>query len=170
MPAPPNPNDPKTSGPQLQPIPEMVGATSAPLYLVETTTHVSLAIHVPTGPALLRADLMPRRVFLNIENITSKVEAPSYEVYLNLPPGAEPEKHPDLRVGSLAMFGLLESSRSSEQHPGNGLTYTLEVTNLFLRLAATQGWDAKNLRVSFVPEPWPGAANVQVGRVSLYFE
>jgi hypothetical protein len=41
---------------------------------------------------------------------------------------------------------------------------------VYARLAATGGWDARNLRVSFVPEPWPAPADVQVGRVSLYFE
>jgi tyrosinase len=170
MQIPPNPKDPEKSGPKVPPVPEMVGATGAPFYLSEAITHITIEMHMPTGPALLRADKTPRRIFLNIENITSAIDAPSYEVYLNLPQGAEPQKHQGLHVGILALFGVIESSRPDGKHPGNGLTYNLEVTGLFHRLAAAKDWDAKNLRVSFVPEPWPIPAKVKVGRVSLYFQ
>lgn len=164
MQTPPNAKDSE----KVRPIPEMVGATSAPFYLGEAPTHITIEMQLPTGPALLRPDTTPRRLFLNIENITSEIDAPSYDLYLNLPPGAELQKHQDLHIGHLAMFGIIESSRSDENHPGNGLSYNLEVTGLLHRLAARRDWDGKELRVSFVPEPWPVAARVQVGRVSVY--
>jgi tyrosinase len=151
-------------------IPEMVAATTAPFFLTETTTHTSLAIHAPTGPALLAPGGTPRRVFLKVENITSESEVPTYEVYLNLPPGAGPGVNRDRRAGNLSMFGLIESSRASETSSGSGLTYSFDVTGVVLRLIATREWDGKTLRVSFVPEPWPGRARAQVGRLSLYFE
>jgi hypothetical protein len=151
-------------------IAEMVAATSAPFYLTETTTTTTLAIHAPTGPALLGPGGMPRRVFLKVENITSETEVPTYEVYLNLPPGAGPELNRDRRAGNLPMFGLIESSRASETSSGSGLTYSFDVTPVVLRLIAARDWDGKALRVSFVPERWPGKARVQVGRLSLYFE
>ena len=160
----------QTPNPKVPPVPEMVGATSAPFYLGKFPTYISLPVHAPTGPALLHADPKLRRVYLSIENITSNERAPSYVVYLNLPPGDEPGKRPDLRAGVLAMFGLEESSRADGEHPGNGLTYSLDVTELFARLAAARDWDARSLRVHFVPRPWDGAVKVQIGRVSLYFE
>src|SRR5262252_9245238 len=49
---------------QSPPIPEMIGATTAPFSLSKGMTHVSLAMHAPTGPAAQRADRTPIRVFL----------------------------------------------------------------------------------------------------------
>ena len=158
------------SGPNVSRIPDIVGATSAPFYLGKEATNISFAIHPPTGPALLRADLTPRRVFLNLENVTSDKMAPSYNVYLNMPPGNVPEKHPDLHVGGFPMFGLVESSRSGPNHTGDGLSFKREVTEVYTRLTASRDWDAKNLRVTFVPKRWDDEVKVQVGRVSLYFE
>jgi len=162
MPTPPIPGVPR--------LPEMVGATSAPIELGKATAHIGFAIGAPSGPTRLLGDALLRRVFLNIENITSDAMAPSYNVYLNVPQGDDPQKHPDLRVGNLALFGLVESSRSDEEHPGNGLSFKMEVTAVYLRLVATSDWDTKNVRVSFVPRPWDDEVNVRVGRISLYFE
>jgi tyrosinase len=148
----------------------MVGATSAPVQLGKETTSTSFAIQPPTGPALLRADGRPRRVFLDIQNITSDQMAPSYDVYLNVPQGDRPETHPELHVGGMAMFGLVESSMGNRQHPDNGLTYRFEVTSVCAILAASGDWDPQNLRVSFVPTRWNDPVDVRVGRVSLYYE
>jgi hypothetical protein len=168
MQTPQNPDDPHDAG--IQRIPEMVGATSAPFALGKDATHISLAIHPPTGPAFLGVDKVPRRVFLKFENITSDEMAPPYNVFLNLPPGDDPAKHPELHVGVLAMFGLVELSSPSRDHPGDGLTYSVTVTSEFLRLPAMPGWDSNNLRITFVPKPWDDEVDVRVGRVSLYFE
>ena len=168
-----SPQDPKATQkaqPTVRPIPEMVGATTAPFSLRGGVTHTTFQLHAPTGPAILRADGMPRRVFLRVENMTSKLPAPSFDIYLNLPLGAAPEKHPELRAGTMSTFGLLESSRSDGQHAGNGLTYAEEVTAVFLRLALTREWDGKTVRVSFVPILWDYPLDVTVGRVSLTME
>lgn len=156
----------RQSNPQAPPIPEMIGATTAPFNLNKGMSHVTLAMHAPTGPAFQRADRTPIRVFLKFENITASVRAPAFDIYLNLPDDA-PEKHPELQAGALPMFGLVEASRSSERHPDNGLSYTQDVTNLFIRLATTPSWDPTKLRVTFVPRPWNDTIQVQVGRVSL---
>jgi hypothetical protein len=156
--------------PEIPPIPEMVGATNAAFHLGSGQTRTSLAIHAPTGPALLGMRRMPRRVFLKIENMKSETPAPSYDVYLNLPPDDEPEKHPELFAGRLPMFGLVETSESDERHPGNGLYSKLDVTHLYALLAASQNWDTKNLHVTFVSRRPDVAVDIQVGRVSLYFD
>ena len=170
MQTPSNLDDPRNSDAENQRIPEMVGATSAPFELGREVTHISFAIHPPKSPAILSADPLSWRVLLEFENITSDKMAPSFNVYLNMPPGADPQKHPDLYAGGLAMFGVAEMSRPSKKHPGDGLTYTLPITDLFRRLPMMAGWDVGNLRVSFVPNPWNDAISVEVGRVSLYFE
>jgi hypothetical protein len=164
MSTPPNPKVPR--------IPELVAATSAPFYL-GGGVQISLGIQKPTGPARpektdLDEHLLPRRIFLNIENITSKEWSPAYDVYLNVPPDESPEKHPELYAGPLPMFGLVEASRDAVRHPGNGLYEQLDITSLLARLVVLPGWDPQILRVTFVPRKHGGAPSVQVGRVSLY--
>jgi hypothetical protein len=164
MSTPPNPKVPR--------IPELVAATSAPFYL-GAGAQISLAIQKPTGPARagttdIDEHLLPRRVFLNIENITSREWSPVYDVYLNVPPNEPPGEHPELYAGPLPMFGLVEASREAERHSGNGLYEQLDITGLFARLALLPGWDPQSLRVAFVPRKPGGSPTVQVGRVSLY--
>src|SRR3982751_4110887 len=48
------PTDPRNPPKSSPPIPEMVGATSAPFYIGPGVTQISFPIHPPTGPALLR--------------------------------------------------------------------------------------------------------------------
>ena len=167
MQSPPNPQDPRKPDP---PIRELVGATSAPIRLGKNITQTTFNIHPPAGPALLHNDLMTRRVFLKIENITASRRAPAFDVYVNLPAGVDREKVRDWFVGNLSLFGLVESSRQTDQHPGNGLSYTREITELYRRLITKGDWDQKTLRVTFVPGEWWGDIDVKVGRISLIFE
>ena len=164
----PDPNNPQKSRPR---IPETVGATEAPFELGKGVTTISFEIHAPAGPALLRSEEQPKRALLRVENVKSKIRAPTFDVYLNLRQGQEPEKHPELLAFTLSTFGLVESSRSSGHHPGDGLSIVEDVTKLLGRLTATGDWDGRSLRVSFVPAPWGDyPISVQVGRVSLILE
>ena len=82
-----------------------------------------------------------------------------------------PEKHPDLRAFNLSTFGMVEASESKGHHPGDGLSFLKDVTELLVRLTITGDWDGRSLRVSFVPAPWGDyPISVQVGRVSLMLE
>lgn len=160
-----SPPDPKGS-----PIPEMVAATSAPFYIGPGPTQISLAMHAPAGPARSRAASTQRRVSIEVENVTCSKRSPSFRVYLNMPAGDPPERHSELRAGNLGMFGLVESSDPNGEHGGSGMSFSLDVTELFARLAAMRGWDPQNLRLSFVPAAWDAPVpQVRIGRVSLYF-
>ncbi len=159
-------------------IPEMVGATEKPLTLTGKRASTSLAVSQPTGPARPGAHVAgaaPRRVFLNIENITSPGKPESYQVYLNLPPGADPAEHRELYAGLLPMFGVAESTDAAGDHPATGLHYTLEITEVVRTLEAQGEWNPDEMRVTFVPKRRGGAGAaaastpVQVGRVSLYY-
>ena len=153
------------------PIPETIGATTAPFELGPRITTISFAIHAPTGPALLRADGQPKRVLIRIENMKSTLAAPTFDAYLNVPHGEVPEKRPDLFALTLSTFGLVESSRTREQHPGNGLSFLEDVSELYTRLIAARNFDSKALQVTFVPAPWKDEnIHVQIGRVSLVIE
>lgn len=166
MQPPTDPRDPRKSSP---PIPEMVGATSAPSYIGPGVTQISLPMHPPTGPALLR-DVKQRVVTLQIENVTSAKLAPSFKIYLNAPPGDDPEGHPELFAGNLTTFGLVESSDPRGEHGGAGKTFKLNVTSVFGLLTAKKDWDSQNLRLTFVPGYWDAPVpTIKIGRVSLYF-
>jgi tyrosinase len=151
-------------------MPEMVGATASSFTLKNEVIEKPIKLQKPTGPALFRATAKPKRVFLNLEGITSKDRSVPYDVYLNLPPGAEPLKHPELRAGRLPMFGLVEASRSGRKHAKNGLHYTLEVTDLYQRLALEPDWNPNNIRVSLVPTRTDGPVGAKISRMSVYIE
>ena len=168
MQSPPDPKNPQKPKP---PIPETVGATSAPFDLGKGTTTISFDIHEPSGPALLRSDQQAKRMLLRVENVKSQMTAPKFRVYLNLRPGQDPEKHHELHAFSLSTFGLVESSSSKGHHPGDGLSFVEDVTELLARQTKTGEWNGKTLHVSFVPAPWGDyPISVQVGRVSLMLE
>jgi tyrosinase len=165
MQAAPNPPKPRP------PVPETVGATSAPFELGKGMSTASFAIHAPAGPGLLRSDGQQKRVLLRFENVTSTLQAPSFNVYLNQPPGADPEKNREFRAFTMSTFGLVESSEPTGDHPGDGLSFLQDVTDLYVRLTAARDWDGKTLRVSFVPKPWGDhPVKVTVGRVSLVIQ
>jgi len=171
MQSPPNPQDPRQPGSAAPRMAEMVAATSEPFYLGPEPKEVSLAIHAPTGPALFHEHSTQREVYLYIENMTCSQPAPPFRVYLNVPPGHVPEQHPELRVGNLGTFGLLQKSDPKGPHAGSGMSFTLDITEAVNHLAAKKNWDSQNLRVSFSPSFWEGQVpRVKVGRVSLYYK
>lgn len=76
------------------------------------------------------------------------------------------------------MFGVVEASRADENHPGSGLHYTLDVTDVVRELESAGSWDPDNFRVAFIPKRRRGTAalalrpndhEIHVGRVSLYY-
>jgi tyrosinase len=154
--------------------PELVGATAQPLRLTDAPTHTVFSVAAPGGPQGVARPggriASASRIYLNVENLTSSKRVSAYDVYLNVPANSNPSDHEDLFVGRLAMFGLVEASRAKGTHPGSGLQYVLEVTDVVKRLAAQPGWDPAQLRVSFVPARKVVGAGVSVGRVSLYVE
>jgi tyrosinase len=167
-------------GVEEQAIPEMVGATEEPISLVGRPATARMAIREPSGPARAarRSGGPAPRIYLNVENIIGSGGPTSYAVYLNVPPGDDPARHPDLYAGLLPMFGLREASRVDRGHSGSGLHYSLDVTSVVRTLEGRQAWDPGDLRVTFVPDDEPAASvraraapvtPIRVGRVSLYY-
>jgi tyrosinase len=149
----------------------MVAATSEPFYLGSHPVEITLAIHAPTGPAASHEALTQMEVHLYIENVTCSKDAPPFRVYLNVPRGDTPEQHPELLVGNLGMFGLRKASDPQGKRGGNGLSFTVDLTDAVPHLIASKNWDQQNLRVTFSPGYWEGQVpQVKVGRVSLYFK
>jgi tyrosinase len=154
-----------------QPVREMVGSTAAPFFVGPNGATVSLEIHPAKGPARDNAASGKSRVYLRFENITCQRTAPSLRVFLNLPPGDLPTDHPELRAGSIGLFGIDESSRPDGPHGGQGMTLDIDITNLFRQLMANTHWDAKHLNVTFIPAKWDAPVpQIRIARVSMHLE
>lgn len=111
----------------------------------------------------------PDRVFLNIENIRSAKDGAVIDVYINLPSGANPAEHPDLRAGTIALFGVRKASLRDQPHGGLGVTEVLDITHIIDALHLSGGVEVPNLQVQFFArdEVTPDQ-NVTVERVSVY--
>lgn len=167
-----------------EPTPEMVGASSAPVTLSGAPTTARVALNAPQGPArlTLAATGEPRKVYLNIENITSTGRTTSYAVYLNPASQTDPHENKARLAGILPMFGVKEASDPNSEHGGSGLTYSLDVTNVVRELQAQGAWDPAHLNVTFAPRVQSTEktaatqsvarpkADIKVGRVSLYYQ
>jgi tyrosinase len=91
------------------------------------------------------------RLYLALESIRGSEPSPLLNVYVNLPEGADPQAHPELLAGSISLFGLNVASQPDGDHGGNGLGFTLDITDLAQRLQQAGGFDANHLRVTLVP-------------------
>jgi tyrosinase len=110
----------------------------------------------------------PDRVFLNLENIKGANDAAVFQVYVNLPPNADPAAHPECLAGAVSLFGAKKASREDAPHGGNGLTSVLDITDIVDALHLNnQALDHLNVR--FVPRNRIAPEDkVSVGRVSVY--
>jgi tyrosinase len=154
--------------------PEMVGASENRVALTSQPTEVEVAINRPAGPMLMAEaeNVHPRKVYLKIENVKGReLAAPSYRVYVNLPPGADPSRHEDRRAGQVSMFGVVEATEGTGEHGGSGLTFSFDITGVAQRLQDSGDWDPEHLRVTFAPmiDEESQGGNVSAGRVSLFY-
>lgn len=158
--------------------PEMVGAATEPVTLTGTPATASVSIQPASGPAAAAASAAQPagKTYLKIENVVSERSHAAYEVYVNLPEGADAEQYQEHYAGKISLFGVMQASRQTEQHAGNGLAYSMDITKVVDRLKAKNAWDDRHLNVTFVPRRKGGTAEaavpghhpIHVGRVSLY--
>jgi hypothetical protein len=133
----------------------------------------------------------PHRIVLNLEGMLApKNPGFSYEVYLNLPAGSEPNFTGDHYVGNVSFFGTLPMSMSdgtAGMTPGMQMSMpgslSFDVTDKVRALQAQGNWRNDNVSVTFVrrglvvpagsniplPEPAPGV-RATVNRVTLTTE
>ncbi len=154
-----------------QPLPELVGSTTSPTTLADQTATHRLRLFPATGPQRMlgASGTHFRRAYLQLENVRGEGPAASYQVYLNVPEGqAEPPE--ELYVGTAATFGLRRASIPTARHPGGGLHFSFDVTDVVNKLKAKQEWHPDELRVTFVPVRKASADSaIEVGRISLYY-
>lgn len=111
----------------------------------------------------------PDRVFLNLENVRGVNDAVNFSVYINVPADEDPARHPELKAGSIALFGVSKATLVDDKHAGNGLTFVLEITRIIDNLHLAGALKVAELPVRLVPrKPVPEAAQISIGRISLF--
>jgi len=168
--------------------PEMIGASGKKLTLTGSPQSAAIAIQTPTGPAkakAAKAGKAPKaaaaavqpvpegRTYLHVENVTSRTAHNTYEVYVNLPENADAAAYKEHYAGALHLFGIARASTRSARSAGNGLSFSMDITELVDRLRQENAWDDKNVRVTFLPRAGvEGAAAehepIRIGRISIY--
>jgi tyrosinase len=144
-------------GPSNQQRVEPIGANSAVVSVGGTPARTQVDLEpqaTAAGVAAMGATERGQevaRLYLALESVRGSAPAPLLEVYVNLPEGADPQAHPELHAGSLTLFGLNVASRADGGHGGNGLGYTLDITELAKRLQQSGNFDPSRLRVTLVP-------------------
>ena len=111
----------------------------------------------------------PDRIFLNLENVRGLNDATVFSVYINVPEGEDPARHPELRAGSIALFGVRKATLADGEHAGDGLTFVFEITHIIDVLHLAGALNVSQLRVQLIPiKPVPEAAQISVGRISIF--
>ena len=153
---------------------ELVGAASGIEFARRADVGIGLA--GPGSRAVVRdADAAPKRWFLRVEDVTGEQPAaPAFDIYLNLPEGARASDHSELRVGSVASFGIPEATKREGEHGGIGVTDVFEITNVVRALGERGAWDETTVTVTVVPVDVMGeveeGGDVRAGRISIYAE
>jgi|HubBroStandDraft_6_1064221.scaffolds.fasta_scaffold35697_4 tyrosinase len=159
---------------------ELVGATRSAVRLGDQVAHVDIPTPVtPHAFSLAAGNQVPaaaaparqlvQNVTLQLEQVTSSDVAPTYDVFLNVPNGDDPNQHDDRFVGRVAMFGIAQASDPQGLHGGGGQSFAFDITKLYHHLDDLHKIDPQKLRVSFVPVSTIGSPHVTVGRISVYF-
>ena len=108
-------------------------------------------------------------MYLKLENVTGQLDSTVLGVYINLPAGAGPADRRAQHVGDVGLFGLRRASAKDGAHGGAGLSFVLDVTGFIDQLYLQHRLAEGTVQVSLVPRrALPGAAAIDVGRVSLY--
>ena len=85
------------------------------------------------------------------------------------PATKDPARHPELKAGSVGLFGLSKASAADGPHAGDGLNFTIEITHVIDTLHLSGALDANQLHVSLVPRtPVPDKSPVSIGHISIY--
>jgi tyrosinase len=164
----------------MEPRAELMGANQEAVHLagdaVETRVRIDRAVarrtllSMRTNPSALTHPtevVAPDRVFLNLENVRGVNEAAVFYVYVEHADAGLAET----LVGVVSLFGVREASAPDGAHAGNGLTESLEISDVVDRLHAAGVEELDDLRVRLVPRtPLSPEDQISVGRISIYRE
>ena len=157
---------------------ELLGANNASIRLTGAQARTSVVLDTTVQNKLsanLRAAVTeatpapPDRVFLNLENVRGVSDATIFDVYINVPDGANPANYPRNLAGNVSLFGVRKASKVDDTHAGDGLTFVLEISDLIDRLHLSGTLAAGQLHVQLVPRhPVSDEAQISIGRISVF--
>jgi tyrosinase len=152
---------------------EPLGVSAAGLQLQGGQVNTTVALQAAPRARLTAAfaavpESPPDRVFLNLENVRAARDGGILTVYVNLPDGADPAQHPELRAGSVALFGAAAASAPDGEHGGEGLSFTMDISRIIDSLHLSG--DLKDqLKVKVVaPSAGLDDAQINIGRIGVY--
>jgi tyrosinase len=164
--------------PQILPVArgsELLGASATKLPItsegLETTVRFNSRVQSKLLASLREASVSapPDRVRLKLEGVTGTFGGAVLNVYVNLPKDAKPADLPDLKAGSVGLFGLRQASNRDGKHGGSGLSFSLDITRIIDHLHLRGALDTDSIHVTVVPyRSIPEDANITVGRISVY--
>lgn len=155
---------------------ELVGASQKSLKVYGSEIHATVTMDAKmrrkVALSLTRAESQPPapdRIYLNLEHVRGKRDSTAFHVYVGVPQSTSHEAHPTRLAGSIALFGVSDASDPEGKHAGQGLTYTMDITDIADELHLDNMLDAEHLDVRLVPvNPVDKKAQVSVGRISIY--
>jgi tyrosinase len=155
---------------------ELVGASRESLKVDGAEIHTTVTMDSKMRKKVIKSLTLaedktptPDRIFLNLENVRGKIDSTAFHVYVGVPQGTSHDAHPNRLAGSIALFGVSDASDPDGKHAGQGLNYTLDITDIVDELYLGNLLDAEDLDVRLVPvKPIDKKAQVSVGRISVY--
>jgi tyrosinase len=82
----------------------LVGASAGASLTLDPTVKAKVAASLATVRAQAAGPLAPPdRVYLNLEHVHGLDDATVFSVYVNVPPGEDPARHPELKAGGVAL-------------------------------------------------------------------
>lgn len=131
--------------------------------VTKTTVNFSDKGLKKVSTSLLRAsaDEIPDRIYLVLENVKGNINANTLEVSVN-----------NQHIGFISLFGLRNASLDDSHGGGNGLSFSLDITNIIDQLHLENDLDhLKSLDVAITPDnEILSDVKITVGRISVYRE
>ncbi len=151
---------------------EVIGA-SAPLMVGAAPVATEVEVDLPAANAAVLSMGVTEpgeqvsRLYLALESVKSSIPSGILDIYFGIPAGADPANYADSQVGSVALFGLNVASRPDGPHGGNGLSYTIDVTDQAEQFAAVAAGEGKLGVVVQLRDTHTGDGEITIGRISL---
>ena len=141
----------------------LVGANAGALTVGNAPVRSLIAMVVRPDATALRA-MGGERVYLNLEGVKGNKASGVLNVILTAPGGDPTEASADA-VKTVAFFGLANATSAEGPHAGNGLSATVEITEIARRLQADRPLDEIEAHVA---QPGGSGAEITVDRISVY--
>ncbi|MHA7774297.1 tyrosinase family protein [Roseibium sp. M-1] len=91
------------------------------------------------------------RLYLALEGVRGDAPSPSIAVYVGVTGAEGAADHPDRRAAELTLFGLNVASDPDDTHAGNGLTFSVDITDVANRLKEEGLFASDTLPVTILP-------------------